>query len=139
MKRYLMLIALVSIFILTGLPSLKSEEVKIIGFGRREFNFNNPTALILSQDGKLCLSDTDNNCIKVFDKEGTFLFSFGAEGNGDGYFKKPQGIAVSKDGKIFVSDTDNKRIAVFDKEVGVHCKDNKSWHIRFWSSLRNDF
>ncbi len=126
MKRKLSLIIAVVIFLLMELPLIKSQEPEVIGFGNKEFNFSNPTALALSQDEKLYLADTDNHCIKVFNKEGGFLFSFGAEGDGDGYFNRPQGLVISKDGKIFVSDTDNRRIEVFDKEGNFVAKITKA-------------
>jgi len=131
MKRHLMLIALISIFTLTAFPTLGDEKVKIIGSGRGELNFNNPSDLALSTDERLYVVDTDNNCIKVFDKEGTFLFSFGAEGDGNGYFKKPQGIAISREGKIFVSDIDNRRIQVFDKDGNFTTKITKAGAVDF--------
>ncbi len=131
MKKCIVLISLIFIFILSVSPQIKCEEISIIGRGRGEFNFSNPTSLALSTDGRLYLADTDNNCIKVFDKEGAFLFSFGAEGNGDGYFKNPEGLALSKDGKIFVSDTDNKRIQVFSQDGYYLSKISKAGSTEF--------
>ena len=55
----------------------------------------------------------------MFDSEGTFLFSFGSNGEGNGQFNAPTGVAVDKHGNILVADWGNSRIQVSKKEF--HC------------------
>ena len=50
--------------------------------------------------------------IQVFDSEGTFRFSFGSHGEGNGQFNAPTGVAVDGIGNILVADWGNSRIQV---------------------------
>jgi hypothetical protein len=42
--------------------------------------------------------DRDNNRIQAFDKNGTFLFKWGEEGEGDGEFAVPTVLTLIKKG-----------------------------------------
>ena len=53
-----------------------------------------------------------NHRVSVFTHEGTFLMSFGSEGNGPGQFKHPRAITVDKNGVFYISDTGNNRIQI---------------------------
>ena len=62
----------------------------------------------------LIVSDEDQHCVKVFDREQEmFLFKFGRLGDGDGQFSQPRLLAVDKAGHLMVCDTCNHRIQVF--------------------------
>lgn len=63
--------------------------------------------------GRLYVVDTINNAIRVFDKNGTYLFSFGRQGFGDGEFLFPNQIFADNSGKIFISDWGNNRVQVW--------------------------
>jgi tripartite motif-containing protein 71 len=67
-------------------------------------------------EDKLYIVDRDNNRIQVFDKNGTFLFKWGEEGEGDGQFTLPYGLDVDKEGNVWVADRGNNRIQKFDAE-----------------------
>ena len=58
-------------------------------------------------------SDNDANCIKVFSKEGKFLYSIGIEGSGDGQLKGPLGLAIDKFNNLIVCDVGNRRLQIF--------------------------
>jgi tripartite motif-containing protein 71 len=55
----------------------------------------------------------DTGRIQKFTDDGTFITSWGSDGNGDGQFSKPEGLYVDPDGNVYVADTVNKRIQVF--------------------------
>ncbi|KAL9984456.1 hypothetical protein ACROYT_G006749 [Oculina patagonica] len=51
--------------------------------------------------------------VKVFNKEGVFLYDIGSEGSGNGQLSWPRGIAVDKFNNLIVSDSGNNRLQVF--------------------------
>lgn len=60
--------------------------------------------------------DRDGNRIQVFDKNGTFLFTFGQKGNASGQFLVPYGLDVDQAGNVWVADRGNQRIQKFDSQ-----------------------
>ncbi|XP_078352834.1 E3 ubiquitin-protein ligase TRIM45-like [Oculina patagonica] len=62
----------------------------------------------------LIVSDHDADCIKVYDRDGNFLYKFGKTGEGDGEFNKPRCLSVNKAGHLMVCDTWNYRVQVFE-------------------------
>ena len=53
------------------------------------------------------------HCVKVFSKEGVFLYDIGSEGSGDGQLKKPVGLTIDKFNNLIVCDYGNSRLQVF--------------------------
>ena len=51
--------------------------------------------------------------IKVFNKEGKFLYNIGSEGSGDGQLRNPFGLAVDKFNNLIVCDAGNRRLQLF--------------------------
>ena len=62
------------------------------------------------------VADGDNNCIKVFDQRGTFLYKFGKEGNRDGQFKSPRGMLLDSSNNLLVCDMNNNRVQQFSSD-----------------------
>jgi len=79
-------------------------------------NFSLPTNVAVDGDGNLCVTDTLNNRVEIFDAEGNFISEFGKAGDGPGRFARPKGIAVDGDGHIWVVDEVQSRVQVFDRE-----------------------
>lgn len=59
------------------------------------------------------VSDTGNQRIQKFDREGNFLTQWGGFGNGDGQFNFPYGITVDTHDNVFVVDSGNMRVQQF--------------------------
>ena len=59
------------------------------------------------------VSDAKANCIKVFSKEGRFLYNIGSHGSGDGQLDDPLGLAVDKFNNLIVCDRENGRLQIF--------------------------
>jgi len=74
--------------------------------------FFGPRGVVVVND-EIFVTDTGNERVQVFGKDGTFLRAFGGFGTGDGQLQEPTGIAVAPDGNIYVADSGNGRIAVF--------------------------
>ena len=62
---------------------------------------------------KFFASQFSAHCVKVFNKEGVFLYDIGSEGSGDGQFSRPAGLAVDTFGRLIVCDFSNNRLQVF--------------------------
>ena len=62
---------------------------------------------------EIIVADCHNHRVQVFDSNGTFLRSFGHEGEDAGEFNFPVGIAINKDRNIFVAESENNRIQIF--------------------------
>ena len=69
---------------------------------------NSPTSCIPYKNMFL-VSDGGNNCIKVYDESGTFLYKFGTEGNQDGQFNSPWGM-LDRFNYLLVCDGGNNRV-----------------------------
>jgi len=77
--------------------------------------FDRPTEVAVSKSGKIYVLDGANNRIKIFNRKGELLFSFGKSGNGAGEFFNPVGMEIDKDENIYVADTGNQRIQIFNQ------------------------
>lgn len=106
----------------------KIESIfSIYGPGRGRFpRFVKPMSVATDKDNNIYVSDSGNNRICVFDRDGDFLFEFGEIGVAKpiaggkatwapGKFSFPYGIDVEDEtGKIFVADMVNGRVQIFD-------------------------
>jgi len=80
-------------------------------FGHRNDQFKSPRFVTTSPENNIYVSDHHNHCVKVFDKEGRFLFKFGSKGRGDGQMSFPEGIAfLDWAGGLLIADEGNNRI-----------------------------
>ena len=67
---------------------------------------------VVHQD-RFFVSHVNANCIKVFSKEGKFLYNIGSEGTGDGQLNRPTGVAICKFNNLIVCDAANRRLQIF--------------------------
>ena len=91
--------------------SKEGETISIFGDSGPE-KLKYPTSCIAYKDMFL-VSDRDNNCVKVFDQSGTFLYKFGKEGNQDGQFNWPRRMLVDSNNNLLVCDRSNNRVQQF--------------------------
>ena len=91
--------------------SKEGETISIFGDSGPE-KLNRPTSCIPYKNTFL-VSDGGNDCIKVFDQSGTFLYKFGTQGNQDGQFNKPCGMLVDISSNLLVCDMNNNRVQQF--------------------------
>lgn len=64
-------------------------------------------------DNEIYVTDTGNERVQVFGKDGTFLRAFGGFGSGEGELIEPTGIVAGPDGNIWIADSGNGRIVVY--------------------------
>lgn len=78
--------------------------------------FSKPSNVAVDKEGNVCVSDTMNNRVQIFDADGKFISMFGKGGDGPGDFARPKGIAIDSDSHIWVADAFTNRIQIFDRE-----------------------
>ena len=79
---------------------------------------NRPTGCIFHKN-TFIVSDTNNDCLKIFDNSGKFLRKIGKKGKDDGQLHWPKGLVVENCGNhdnILVCDRNNQRIVQFTME-----------------------
>ncbi len=81
-------------FLFTAGVTVQSNEVYVVDYNDQNY----PTSL--------------GDRVEVFDRNGTFLRTFGSFGSGDGQFNGPFGVAV-EGSEVFVVDRFNNRVQVF--------------------------
>jgi len=78
--------------------------------------FSLPIGVAVDKDGNVYVTDTFNNRVEVFDADGTFINSFGQNGDGAADFERPKGIAIDCDGHVWVADSAQDRVKVFNRD-----------------------
>ncbi len=82
-----------------------ATSIETLGSG-----FNNPYGVAIQTDGKIVVSDFNNNAIKRMNADGTNIETLG------GGFDRPFGVAIQEDGKIVVVDYGNNVIKRMDSD-----------------------
>ena len=91
--------------------SQEGETISILG-DRGPEKLKNPSSCIPYKNLFL-IADDGNDCIKVFDQSGTFLYKFGKEGMQDGQFDCPHGMLLDSCNNLLVCDYGNNRVQQF--------------------------
>ncbi len=94
-----------------------------------EASLNSPTGVALDSEGKLYISDTGNQCVRVVDLSNGLINAIAGTGNsgfsGDGGpatkadLANPTGLAFDEEGHLYIADSDNDRIRKVDLKTGV--------------------
>ncbi len=81
----------------------------------------NPTDMFISKDGKIAISDTDNDRVLIFDSEFKILHEINQiEYNGEkSSLKSPEGLFIDSDGEFYICDTGNNRIIRYFADMKV--------------------
>jgi DNA-binding beta-propeller fold protein YncE len=75
--------------------------------------FRSPWGITVDGQGDVYITDTGNQRVQKFDRDGNFLTQWGGFGPGEGQFNFPYGIAVDARGSVFVVDSGNTRVQQF--------------------------
>ncbi|HSQ21271.1 MAG TPA: hypothetical protein VLQ52_00505 [Coriobacteriia bacterium] len=89
--------------------------------------FSRPMGVAVSEDGRVYVTDAENNRVCVFDSQGRFLFEFGTFGVAKplpgaavsyvaGSLNYPVGIDIDSEGNVYVASFHNNAIEVFDAD-----------------------
>jgi DNA-binding beta-propeller fold protein YncE len=93
-----------------------------VGSGYGEFRLPYQTAV--DANGLVWVTDTDNERVQVFTREGQFVRAFGANnadgtiGSLPGQFHKPYGAASDCVGNVYITEQENRRVQVFGERGG---------------------
>ena len=95
--------------------------------------FWGPRGIVVDSKGRVLITDTGNNRVVVFDKNGKYITQFGVKGIEPGEFYEPVGLAVDSSDWLYVVDTWNQRIQVFAPDAsGVYYQFQKQWEVKGW-------
>ncbi len=86
--------------------------------------FNAPSGIARTTDGRLFIADSDNHRIRVISADGATVSTYAGDGVqnfADGStttanFRAPRGVALAADGRLFVADEGNNRIRVISAD-----------------------
>jgi hypothetical protein len=107
-------------------PSTPVQPTKTVVF-EEEFSFQEkdetdeirlfkPSSYAVDAQDRIYISDDSDLSIKVFDRQGKYLRSFGRRGSGPGEFAAIRGMVILPDGRILVTDDWQRRTSVFSPE-----------------------
>ncbi|XP_035699114.1 tripartite motif-containing protein 3-like [Branchiostoma floridae] len=74
-----------------------------------------PGHVAVDGEGNIFVSDWYSYCVFMYNKDGQFLFRFGAEKNDNGHLWHPRGICTDRAGNVILADTLNHRVVMFDQ------------------------
>ncbi|XP_056139770.1 tripartite motif-containing protein 3-like isoform X2 [Lampris incognitus] len=84
--------------------------------GRDKGEFTNLQGISTSNNGRIVVADSNNQCIQVFSNDGQFKMRFGVRGRSPGQLQRPTGVTVDVNGDIIVADYDNRWISIFSSD-----------------------
>ena len=92
--------------------SKDAETISIFGSSDHPEKLQYPISCIPYKN-KFLLTAMNNQCLKVFDQSGTFLYKVGKKGNQDGQLNGPQGMLLDSSNNLLVCDKRNNRVQQF--------------------------
>ena len=97
-------------------PEMRGKPVNIIS------GLNRPWGVVITKNEEIVVAENGANRIKILNKEGKKVKSFGTKGTKEGQFTCPHGVAISQDGYILVTDSHRLQKLTFEgdcvKSVG---------------------
>jgi len=75
--------------------------------------FRSPWGIAIDGQGDVFVTDTANQRIQKFDRDGNFITQWGGFGNSQGHFNFPYGIGIDAKGCVFAVDSGNMRVQHF--------------------------
>ena len=79
-------------------------------------DFNQPSDVVAGNNKRVYVLDGVNNKVKVFNRKGATLFSFGGTGKGKGKLNFPLGIGIDEADRIYIADSGNHMVQIFSPE-----------------------
>jgi DNA-binding beta-propeller fold protein YncE len=92
-------------------------------YGSAYGEFRLPYQVAIDGKGLVWVTDTDNERVQVFTRDGQFVRAFGAHGadgsagGGPGEFQKPYGAASDCKGNVYTTEQENRRVQVFGERA----------------------
>ena len=101
-------------------PTLVAEEDLRVGDveGGGSASFGMIRSIAVLADGRFAVGDGQAEEVRVFDRDGRHLRTFGGPGAGPGELRGMQGVFVDHEGLLRVAEQGNARLSVFDPDTG---------------------
>jgi tripartite motif-containing protein 71 len=115
--QLLFLIVSISLIVFTS-PAFAIRLINVKLVFELKGKFNKPTDVSVSQKGLIYVVDGVNNKIKIFNRKGKFLYSFGIKGSGKSEFSSPLGIDLDHGGRVYIADSGNQRVQILEAKGG---------------------
>lgn len=99
--------------------NLEGEKLLEVGeSGLEEGQFIAPNAVAIDKEEHIYVSDSGNNRIQIFDKDGKFvkIINGSIDGKGETIFLNPRGVAIDSQGTIYIVNSMGHKVYGFDKE-----------------------
>ena len=98
-----------------GAPARLEPEVRIGVFeGEDHYMFGDIRSLAVAPDGSIYVMDSQVPALRKYAPDGTYIATFGREGEGPGEYKGPDGgLTVLDDGRVVLRDPRNGRLQVY--------------------------
>ena len=75
--------------------------------------FVRPWGVAVNKRNEIAVTEEDSDLVQIFSSDGTYLRSFGKNGDQEGEFNDPTGVAYLNNGNIVVADSLNNRLQIF--------------------------
>ncbi|GAH67513.1 unnamed protein product, partial [marine sediment metagenome] len=82
--------------------------------GREEYMFSEIESIAVDNEGRIYVFDYKEKNVKIFDKSGEFIKTFGRKGQGPGEFNIPFNMIITSQNEIMVKDM--RRLSFFSLE-----------------------
>ena len=95
---------------------MNKQGERLRSISKTQHGFKYVRGVAVDKDDNIYVSDSGNNCVYKFNKNGELLERVGKKGSDPGEFNFPLGVAVAGD-RVFVCGRDNHRIQVLTREL----------------------
>jgi DNA-binding beta-propeller fold protein YncE len=114
--HFFFVVLFISITFIITHPAYGIRRINVTHLFDLTANLNAPSDVSVSKDGRIYVVDGVNQKIRIFNRYGHYLSSFGSKGSGNGEFSFPLGIDIDKSGKVYIADSGNHRLQIFSAE-----------------------
>jgi len=114
--HFALVLLFTSMTLIITTPALGIKRINVKHLFDMTANLNAASDVCVSKDGRIYVVDGVNHKIRIFNRNGKFLSSFGTKGSGNGEFRFPLGVDIDNSGKVYIADSGNHRIQIFSPE-----------------------
>ena len=102
-------------------PALVAEEEFRVGTvdGGGPTSFGLIRSVAVLDDSRFAVADAQAEEVRLFDRDGQYLRTFGGEGAGPGELQGMQGVYVDHEGLLRVAEQGNARLSIFHPDTGL--------------------
>ena len=114
--HFFFVVSFISITLIITHPAYGIRRINVKHLFDLTANFDAPSDVSVSKDGRIYVVDGVNHKIRIFNRNGKYLSSFGKKGSENGEFRFPLGIDIDNSGKVYIADSGNHRLQIFSPD-----------------------